>query len=49
MSEPKPSDRAKIVKQVCETVIALAIIGAMLYSCTRDRAPAPAAASVVAP
>ena len=48
MSEPKPSDRAKIVKQVCETVVVLAIVGAMLYSCTRDREPVPAAASVEA-
>lgn len=43
------SERAKIVKQLCETVVVLAIVGAMLYSCTRDREPAPAVASVVAP
>lgn len=48
MSEPKPSERAQIVKQVCETVIVLAIVGAVLYSCTRDREPVPVAASAVA-
>ena len=47
MSEPKPSERAQIVKQVCETVVVLAIVGAVLYSCTRDPEPVPAAASTV--
>ena len=51
MSTPKPSDRVKLATLIAQTVVTLAILGAVLRSCEQAGAncePAAAAAAAEA-